>query len=164
MDWQMAKINLKNFLRLMVGAPKIYPVKVLRDERAKRYPLIHIKKRGDVGYDLASVERVVVPPGERALIPTGIRLEMPENIWCSIEARSSASAKMLITPDAIIDSGYRGELFAVVFNLGKEPYTVEPGERIVQIIFHERVLADVQEVDSITPSERGESGFGSTGK
>lgn len=99
----------------------------------------------------------------KAVIPTGIRLEMPNTLWCSMEARSSSSQKMLITPDAIIDAGYRGELFAVVFNLGYEDYEVAKGERLVQIIFHERIVAKTYEVDKLGSSERGETGFGSTG-
>lgn len=107
------------------------------------------------------VRRSLLP---RAVIPTGVFLDMPSNCWCSIEARSSASAKFLITPDAIIDAGYRGELFGVVFNLGYEPYEVQEGERVVQCIFHERVIAHITEVNELSASERGETGFGSSGK
>ena len=203
MDFKMAMINWKNVMRMAVGLPKQYPVKIVRTEEAKRYPLIGIKKQGDVGYDLPSVENVVIPAAtpeqirlyentmewidavsnggavshssieeqrERALsflpkamIPTGIKIEMPNNVWCSIEARSSASSKVLITPDAIIDSGYRGELFAVVYNFGYEDYRVKPGDRIAQIIFHERVVAKMIETDKLGKSERGSTGFGSTG-
>lgn len=99
----------------------------------------------------------------RAVIPTGIFLDMPNNVWCSLEARSSASTKMLITPDAIIDSGYRGELFAVVFNLGYHPYQVTAGERVVQCIFRERTIANLIETDTLSASQRGETGFGSSG-
>ena len=158
----------------MIGLPKMYPVKVVRDEKAKQFPLIQIKKAGDVGYDVYATESVTIPaptPNQfskytrlmtmhdrclktaknnkydektfqmymekadryykeamdclpRAMIPTGIKLEMPDNIWCTVEARSSAGGRYLITPDSIIDSGYRGEFFAVVFNIGYEPQTM----------------------------------------
>lgn len=188
MNWKMAKTNWVNFIRMAVGLPKQYPVKVVRSEKAKQYPLIEIKKDGDVGYDLPAIERVIIPAptadqrreylryihmGEhdkaiqclpKAIVPTGIRLEMMNNVWCSIEARSSASNKMLITPDAIIDSGYRGELFVVIYNFGFTEYVIEPGERVAQVIFHERVTAKIIETDKLSDSERGTTGFGSTGE
>ena len=198
----------------MVGLPKMYPVKVVRDEKAKQFPLIQIKKAGDVGYDVYATESVTIPaptPNQfskytrlmtmhdrclktaknykydekafqmymekadryykeamdclpRAMIPTGIKLEMPDNIWCTVEARSSAGGRYLITPDSIIDSGYRGEFFAVVFNIGYEPQTINVGDRVCQLVFHEKTLIKPIEVDELSKSERGETGFGSSGK
>lgn len=126
-------------------------------DKHRRFRDIGNKELSDLHYNSALSQ---LP---KAIIPTGIRLEMPDSIWCSIEARSSSSSKMLITPDAIIDAGYRGELFAVIYNFGYEDYKVSVGERLVQIIFHERILADITEVNKLGDSERGESGFGSTG-
>lgn len=210
MDLQIAKQNWKNFFRGMVGLPKSYGIKVERSPEAQQYPLIAVKKEGDVGYDLPSIQDITIKactPVQRAeyeacmraiqklkntdwrseairnsretdierlekraldclprtIIPTGIKLEMPNNIWCTINARSSASKKMIITPDSIIDAGYRGELFAVVFNLGFEDVHIKAGDRVAQVIFHERMLVDIEEVAKVSPSERGESGFGSTG-
>ena len=201
MDIGVAINNWKNFFRMVVGLSKTYPVKIVRSPEAQKYPMIGLKKDGDVGYDLPSTDGVFISaptPAQRAIfenrmeqsrnalaendnkhaayleeeawsylpkgvIPTGIRLEMPNNLWCSLEARSSSSAKGLITPDAIIDAGYRGELFAVVFNLGYKPYVVQRGERVAQIIFHERVLAIMEEVNELSASQRGTNGFGSTG-
>ena len=200
-DLTVAKNNWKNFFRGMIGLPKSYEVKIVRNEKAKQYPMLQIKKAGDVGYDLPCTEDIIVPAsseeqiaeyerymriankaftrgeqkrGEeyqrralkhlsRTVVPTGVKLEMPNNIWCTLEARSSTSKRMLITPDSIIDAGYRGELFGVVFNLGHEDLHVKAGDRLVQVIFHETVLADFKEVDKLSESERGESGFGSTG-
>ena len=214
MSLQTAKYNWQNFFRQMVGLPKMYPVKVVRNEKAKQFPLIQIKKAGDVGYDVYATESVTIPaptPVEfqnytrlitmykrclkiannnnddeemfqfymekadrchkeamdclpRAMIPTGIKLEMPDNIWCTVEARSSAGGRYLITPDSIIDSGYRGEFFAVVFNIGYEPQTINVGDRVCQLVFHEKTLIKPIEVDELSKSERGETGFGSSGK
>ena len=214
MSLQTAKCNWQNFFRQMVGLPKMYPVKVVRDEKAKQFPLIQIKKAGDVGYDVYATESVTIPaptPNQfskytrlmtmhdrclktaknnkydekafqmymekaaryhkeamdclpRAMIPTGIKLEMPDNIWCTVEARSSAGGRYLITPDSIIDSGYRGEFFAVVFNIGYEPQTINVGDRVCQLVFHEKTLIKPIEVDELSKSERGETGFGSSGK
>jgi dUTP pyrophosphatase len=130
-----------------------------RLERAQLLGVVGAQEALRLEWD--EVRRSLLP---RAVIPTGVFLDMPSNCWCSIEARSSASTKFLITPDAIIDAGYRGELFGVVFNLGYEPYEVQEGERVVQCIFHERVIAHITEVDELSASERGETGFGSSGK
>ena len=214
MSLQTMKLNWQNFFRQMVGLPKMYPVKVVRNEKAKQFPLIQIKKAGDVGYDVYATESVTIPaptPNQfskytrlmtmhdrclktaknnkydekafqiymekadryhkeamdclpRAMIPTGIKLEMPDNIWCTVEARSSAGGRYLITPDSIIDSGYRGEFFAVVFNIGYEPQTINVGDRVCQLVFHEKILIKPIEVDELSKSERGETGFGSSGK
>ena len=214
MSLQTMKLNWQNFFRQMVGLPKIYPVKVVRNEKAKQFPLIQIKKAGDVGYDVYATESVTIPAPTviefknysrlmamrkrwleiannykddeklfpmymekadkcykeamdclpRAMIPTGIKLEMPDNIWCTVEARSSAGGRYLITPDSIIDSGYRGEFFAVVFNIGYEPQTINIGDRVCQLVFHEKTLIKPIEVDELSKSERGETGFGSSGK
>lgn len=200
-DLIIAKNNWRNFFRGMIGLPKSYEINMVRNEKAKQYPMLQTKKAGDVGYDLPCTEDIIIPAsspeqiaeyeryirmsnkafargeqvrGERyqkkalehlsrTVIPTGVRLEMPNNVWCTLEARSSTSKRMLITPDSIIDAGYRGELFGVVFNLGHEDLHVKAGDRLVQIIFHETVLANFKEVDKLSESERGESGFGSTG-
>lgn len=194
MNLSSAIINWKNFFRGMVGLEKTYPVKIVRDDKAKQYEMIQASKKGDVGYNLTAVESALIPAMTshtrikytdlmnkyyasrdeayleeaeklvpRAVIPTGVRIQMPSNLWCSIEARSSSSKKLLITPDAIIDSGYTGEMFVVVFNLGFKPYMVEEGEQITQLIFHERIAVNFQEVNELGKTERGESGFGSTG-
>lgn len=108
---------------------------------------------------------VTINPGCRALIPTDISLELPEDHWASIEARSSTSKLSLIVPKGVIDEGYRGELFAQVINVGTEPRHIHHGDRLVQLILHERINKDlvIEEVDELSESERGTTGFGSSG-
>lgn len=144
-------------------------LKIKRTEAAKRFPLMKIAKAGDVGFDLPAClpdGPITIEPKSRGVIPTGIHLEIPEGYWASIEARSSTSKSMLICPKGVIDEGYRGEMFAVLINVGKEPVTINDGDRYVQLIMHERIVKDIniEEVDELTPSERGDSGFGSTGR
>ena len=142
-------------------------LKIKRTEAAKRFPLMKVAKDGDVGYDLPAClpnGPIIIEPQTRGIIPTGIHLEIPEGYWASIEARSSTSKQMLICPKGVIDTGYRGELFAVLINVGKEPVTINDGDRYVQLILQERIIMDTEEVDELTPSERGDSGFGSTGR
>lgn len=109
---------------------------------------------------------IVINPGERHLIPTGIRIECPKGYWASIEARSSTSKQSLIVPKGVIDEGYRGELFAQILNVGKNQVVIHHGDRLIQLILHERVIKDfeVVEVDELSESERGETGFGSSGQ
>ena len=144
-------------------------LKIKRTEAAKRFPLMKVAKAGDVGYDLPAClpdGPIIIKPQSRGVIPTGIHLEIPEGYWASIEARSSTSKSMLICPKGVIDEGYRGEMFAVLINVGNEPVTINDGDRYVQLIMHERIAKDIEieEVDELTPSERGDSGFGSTGR
>jgi dUTP pyrophosphatase len=167
-------------------------LKVLRTEAAKKYPLISFKKDGDVGLDLPSLldGPIVVRPvdpglimtrtynyhgdwlvdsnvrgiANRVQIPTGIRVELPHGYWASIEARSSTSNMGLICPDAVIDNGYRGEVFVVLLNIGDQEIVVNPGDRMAQLIVHKRHPIKVIEVDELNESERGETGFGSTGR
>ena len=144
-------------------------IKIKRTEAAKRFPMMKIAKDGDAGYDLPAClpdGPIVIEPQTRGIIPTGIHLELPVGWWASIEARSSTSKYMLICPKGVIDEGYRGELFAVLINVGREPVTINDGDRFVQLIPHKRMSYEtiVMEVDELTPSERGDSGFGSTGR
>lgn len=109
---------------------------------------------------------IIIRPGERYLVPTDIRIEIPEGYWASIEARSSTSKRSLIVPKGVIDEGYRGELFAQIINVGTSSVTIHHGDRLIQLILHERVIKDfdIIEVDELSESERGESGFGSSGQ
>ena len=109
---------------------------------------------------------ITINPGQRYLVPTDIRIEIPEGYWASIEARSSTSKRSLIVPKGVIDEGYRGELFAQIINVGTETVHIFHGDRLIQLILHERVVKDfdIIEVDELSESERGESGFGSSGQ
>lgn len=148
-------------------------LKVMRNESAKRFPMLAIAKEGDVGLDLACTLDgpefggvFTVKPGERRLLPTGVHIELPEGYWASIEARSSTSKLGLIIPKGVIDEGYRGEMFAQVMNVGNNAVTIHDGDRIIQLIVHKRHIKDMNiiEVDELSPSERGSDGFGSTGR
>ena len=110
--------------------------------------------------------KIVIHPGERYLVPTDIRIEIPEGYWASIEARSSTSKRSIIVPKGVIDEGYRGELFAQLINVGNNDVVIHHGDRLIQLIMHERVVKDFEviEVDELSDSERGESGVGSSGQ
>lgn len=109
-------------------------------------------------------ETIVLIPHHRATVPTGIYLDIPMGYWASIEARSSTSERLIEVPKGVIDEGYKGELFAVLINVGTEPVEIFHGDRYVQIILHKRENMNVaiEEVDELSTSERGSTGFGST--
>jgi dUTP pyrophosphatase len=121
------------------------------------------------GFDLhAAVEApVVLSPGERALIPTGFAMAMPKELEAQIRPRSGLAYKHGITclnSPGTIDADYRGEVKVLLINLGQEPFTIERGERIAQMVFQRVPQVVLEEVSELTDTLRGEGGFGHTGK
>ncbi len=120
----------------------------------------------DAGMDLHAVESVVIEPGERKLVSTGLAIELPPGYEAQLRPRSGHALKYGITlpnSPATIDPGYRGEIKVILQNLGSEVFTVEPGERIAQMIVA-RYEAVEWEEGELADSERGEGGFGSSGR
>lgn len=116
------------------------------------------------GLDLSSVESLVIEPGDRAIVATGLAVIIPNDTYLRIAPRSGLAAKHGIDVLAgVVDSDYRGEIKVILANFGKEPFAVMPGERIAQAILEQCVIADVETVDSFTDTDRGANGFGSTG-
>jgi dUTP pyrophosphatase len=121
---------------------------------------------GDAGLDLSACERVVLAPGERALVPTGVAVAIPDGYAGYVQPRSGLASKhgisMVNTP-GLIDSGYRGELLVNLLNTDlREAFTVEPGMRIAQLVVLEVPHVELVEVDELPDSERGGRGFGSS--
>jgi len=121
---------------------------------------------GDAGLDVCSVEDITLGPGERAVVKTGLVMELPANAEAQVRPRSGLAAKHGITvlnSPGTIDSGYRGEVGVILINLGQAPFSLHKGDRIAQLVFAEVARAEVVEADSLAGSERGTGGFGSTG-
>jgi dUTP pyrophosphatase len=121
---------------------------------------------GDAGLDLSSCEHVVLAPGQRALVPTGLAVAIPDGHAGFVQPRSGLAAKhgiSIVNTPGLIDSGYRGELLVTLLNTDKtEAFTVEPGMRIAQLVVVPIASVDPVEVDELPESERGERGFGSS--
>lgn len=121
----------------------------------------------DAGFDLAyhGEHPITVAPNQTCNIPTGISIQLPPNTWGMITGRSSTFMKRnLITPLSVIDNGFRGELFAVVRNIGTESQTIEPDERIAQLIIMPMLSHTVAWTHgTLDSTPRGSDGFGSTG-
>lgn len=121
---------------------------------------------GDAGLDIYSVEEKVLNPGERALIKTGIKIELPRNTEAQMRPRSGLALKhgiSLVNSPGTIDEGYRGEIGVIVINHGNEVFKVEKGMKICQMVIKPIWTVNVQEVQELDDTERGTGGFGSTG-
>jgi dUTP diphosphatase len=123
---------------------------------------------GDAGLDLAACERIVLAPGQRATVGTGLAIAIPEGHAGFVQPRSGLAAKSGITivnTPGLVDSGYRGELKVILLNTDEhEAFVVEPGMRIAQLVVMPVPLVDPVEVDELPESERGVRGFGSSSK
>ena len=132
------------------------------------YPLPAYQTPGAAGVDLrAHLEApLTLAPFERRLIPTGLSLEIPRGYEGQVRPRSGLSIKRGLTcVNAVgtIDSDFRGELQVPLINLSQEPQTIEPGERIAQLVLAQHSIIEWRPVDQLSDTERGEGGFGSTG-
>jgi len=121
---------------------------------------------GDAGMDLRAAETVLIGPGERALIPTGIRLGLPEGVVALVHPRSGLALKHGITvlnAPGTIDSNYRGEIGVILHNTSTDWFDVDKGDRIAQLVFQQVLTVQFEQVDTLSESVRGVAGFGSTG-
>ncbi len=111
-------------------------------------------------------EPVTLAPLERALIPTGLRIQLPQGYECQIRPRSGLALRhgiSLVNAPGTVDADYRGEIGVIVINLSNEPFTINDGERICQMVVKEYVHVAWEPVERIDETERGDGGFGHTG-
>jgi dUTP pyrophosphatase len=139
------------------------PVKRLRPDArlpAQAYP-------GDAGLDLAACDRVELAPGERAVVGTGIAVAIPPGHAGLVVPRSGLAARHglgKVNAPGLIDEGYRGEVKVILLNTDREePFVVEPGMRIAQLVVVELPSIELLEVEELPASERGDGGLGSSG-
>lgn len=124
---------------------------------------------GDSGMDVRAdiLNPITLDPLERYLVPTGLFFEIPEGYEIQVRPRSGLAAKhgvtVLNTPGTV-DSGYRGEVKVILVNLSNEPYKIEPGERIAQLVLAKTEKAELEEVLFVENTERGGTGFGNSGR
>jgi len=122
---------------------------------------------GDAGYDLHAAEAVTIEPGARASVGTGIAVAIPDGQAGLVVPRSGLAARhgiSVVNAPGLIDSGYRGEIRVLLLNTdGAEPFAVEPGDRIAQLVLVRVETAAVEEVAELDETARGTGGFGSTG-
>ena len=146
----MAKITIK--IKMMPGCGDLVPSKAHED---------------DAAYDLRSRVDTVLPVGKSTLVPAGFFLELPVDYEAQIRPRSGLALKhniSLTNSPGTIDAGYRGEVGIIVFNHGPEAFPVRRGDRIAQMVIAELPRVTLVETDELAASDRGDGGFGSTGK
>ncbi len=143
------------------------PVRVL--PHGEGLPLPRYASDGAAGCDLHAAidEPILLAPGDRAAVPTGIALAIPEGFEGQVRARSGLALRhgiACVNAPGTIDSDYRGEVKVILGNLGREPFEIRRGDRIAQVVFAPVVRAEIQKVDELSDSARGPGGFGSTGR
>ena len=141
------------------------PVKIINKSS---HPLPSYQTSQSAGMDLRAnnPEPIVLKPLMRAIVPTGLFIELPEGYEAQIRPRSGLAAKKgigLVNSPGTIDADYRGEIGVIVVNLSNEDFTIENGERIAQMVIAKHEVASWQEVESLNEADRGSGGFGSTG-
>lgn len=132
-------------------------------------PLPSYSTELSAGVDLRAYldEPIILKPLERALIPTGLYIELPQGYEAQVRPRSGLAIKYGITvlnSPGTIDADYRGEIKVILINLSNEPFTINNGDRIAQMVIAKHETAQWIEVDNLSETKRGEGGFGSTGK
>ena len=144
-------------------------VKVLIKKLDKKVKLPEYKTTGSSGLDLTAFieKKIVIKPGENALVPTGISIAIPEDTEVQIRPRSGLAAKnnisVLNTPGTI-DSDYRGEIKVIIYNHGNKKFEIKDGDRVAQMILTPILKFDFEEVKELSTTIRGSGGFGSTGR
>jgi len=146
-------------------------VRVIRLEHGIGLPLPTYHSKGAAGLDLLAALNTQHPltlaPGARALVPTGLIIELPAGYEAQVRPRSGLALHYGITvlnSPGTIDSDYRGEIGVVLANLGHAPFEIRRGERIAQLVVHPVTRADLVEAAEVSGTRRGDGGFGSTGK
>ena len=121
---------------------------------------------GDAGMDVCACEEATLLPGERKLVRTGLMMELPHGTEAQMRPRSGLALKngvTLLNTPGTIDEGYRGEVGVILINLGQEPFRVQPGMRIAQMVIAPVLRVDTADVAEVSDTARGAGGFGSTG-
>lgn len=142
------------------------PVKIKRIDPDLDFPLLTQATPGDAGFDLRSTEYHVVHPGENVLVSTGFAFEIPSDTFGAVCSRSGLALKnkvVVLNAPGIVDSGYRGEIKVILHNHGSEAFYVDRGDRIAQLVFQRYLTPDIEYVNVLSDTVRGEGGGGSTG-
>ena len=144
------KIKVK--ISMMAGCEELLPTKAHAD---------------DAAFDLRSRVDMTVPVNKSTLVPTGVFIELPVNYEAQVRPRSGLALKHNITltnSPGTVDAGYRGEVGVIMFNHGPEEFAIKRGDRIAQMVIAELPVVELEVVNALSDSDRGEGGFGSTGR
>jgi len=137
-------------------------IKIKKLKEGAKLPTYH--HPGDVGMDVYSMETKTLLPGEHYFFYHGFAMEFPIGYAAMVKDKSSISKAGMHAIGGVFDAGYRGEYNTHLVNLSDEPYTVEEGDKVSQIVMIPVSIAELEEADTLSESARGEGAFGSTGK
>lgn len=137
-----------------------YVVRVVLDHGAKMPVRAH---KLDAGYDLFSRERAVIYPNSGGIFDTGVHVAIPAGYVGFLKSKSGLNVKHSIQSEGVIDSGYTGSIHVKLFNHGSKAVTIEEGQKISQLVILPIITPELELVDALEETERGENGFGSTG-
>jgi dUTP pyrophosphatase len=149
----------------MAPGGNVMQLKVKRLDPAAVLP--SYARPGDAGLDLFAARALTIGPGESALVPTGIAIELPPGTEGQVRPRSGLALKFAITvlnTPGTVDEGYRGEVGVILINHGRAPFAVDAGMKIAQLVITPRVHVDVIDAQELSDTQRGTGGFGSTGR
>ena len=136
-------------------------MKIILDNGARMPTKAH---RADAGFDLYSREAVIVPAKESATFDTGVHMQIPEGFVGFLKSKSGLNVKHGITSEGVIDSGYTGSIVVKLYNHSGKDYKVQIGDKISQIVLLPIAMTDLELVKDFEISERGNNGFGSSGR
>lgn len=137
-------------------------IKIKKLKENAKLPKYH--HAGDVGMDLYAMEHIIVKPMEHVRIYHGFSMEFEVGYAAIVKDKSSISKAGLHTMGGVFDAGYRGEYNTHLVNLSDKPYTIEEGDKVSQLIIYPVAIAELEEVEELSDSDRGEGAFGSTGR
>jgi dUTP pyrophosphatase len=161
---ELKKRCLKLILRKYVMEGSLLDARIVAVKLLKKTGKLPEKAHdSDAGYDLFAPEDVTLKPGELKQVPIGIAIQLPEGYWAALRDKGSRALQGLHVLAGIIDQDYRGEVIAVIQNLGHKAITIKTGEKVCQMILHPVYPALIFEVDELSKTKRGKGGFGSTG-
>lgn len=119
----------------------------------------------DAGLDLMAKERVKIWPGSSACIDTGVHVELPHGYYGKIESKSGLNVKhSIVSCGGTIDEPYRGSIVVKLYNFGDQAYVFQPGEKVAQLVIQPYIAPEIEISDTLSETDRGSNGFGSTGK
>ena len=137
-------------------------MRIKLDEGA--FPVLHAHET-DAGYDLRTREEKTIPAHGSAVFDTGVHIELPHGYYAQLQSKSGLNVKHgIVCLGGTIDEPYRGSIVVKLYNLSDEDYTFEVGDKIVQMVLMPYHVQPIEYVDDLTESDRGENGFGSTGR
>ena len=159
------------FVRIVLGVSvnndSHYPATIKLRRLDPDIPVPQRAHRGDAGVDLSATTDVIIQPGERLLVGTGIAIALPLGMVGLVHPRSGLAARhglSIVNAPGTIDADYRGEIKVCWINLDpSEPFVIKRGDRIAQLVVQKVELVDFEEVDELDTTERGEQGYGSSG-